>query len=175
MVAPWHNRQTGFTLLELLIVITIIGIITAFAYPSMQQQIAKMRVKDAVNMAEVTFKQARSDALVARAEVNTAINTVAKTLTVIQMQNSVASTQTVSFNPQIKITPINNMPTDVTFTPTKRALNKLNNTPMKAVDESNPNTLIGYEFCYNNISTEKYVITIDALTNVKVIVSGVCP
>ena len=44
---PNHKRHTGFTLLELMIVVAIIGILTAIAYPSYTEYVKKSRRSDA--------------------------------------------------------------------------------------------------------------------------------
>lgn len=42
-----HRMQRGFTLIEVMVVVAIIGIIAAIAYPSYQEQVAKSRRADA--------------------------------------------------------------------------------------------------------------------------------
>ena len=42
-----HSRQSGFTLIEIMITVAIIGILAAIAYPSYQDQVRKARRADA--------------------------------------------------------------------------------------------------------------------------------
>lgn len=155
MAIPWDTKQSGFTLLELLIVVAIIGIIATIAYPNMQQQIAQMRVKDAANITETALKQARADALVYRSDV--VVTAVAKAgdtpayLKLTQVGNP-NYPQTKYFNKNITGLSAGS----VTFTPNKKA------------------TTESVSFCYEAISTDKYTVTLDALTNIKMGKDGIC-
>jgi type IV pilus assembly protein PilA len=47
------NSHSGFTLIELMIVISIIGILATMALPSFQDRIIRTQVKEALNLSEV--------------------------------------------------------------------------------------------------------------------------
>lgn len=52
------KRQTGFTLIELMIVVAVVGILAAIAYPSYLNYIEKSRRADAMNaLAEIRIEQ----------------------------------------------------------------------------------------------------------------------
>jgi len=56
-------RQTGFTIIELMVVLTIAGIITAMALPYMRDTILTQRVRAAVTEAHLSLLLARSEAI----------------------------------------------------------------------------------------------------------------
>jgi type IV fimbrial biogenesis protein FimT len=60
---PTKGRSTGFTLLELLIVITLAALITAIGVPSFQSTVANQRRTAAVNELALAFNLARSEAI----------------------------------------------------------------------------------------------------------------
>lgn len=57
------KKTTGFTLLELLITILIIGLISSFAISSVLTQIPNFKVKEDIKSVEQALKKARSSAI----------------------------------------------------------------------------------------------------------------
>lgn len=66
--------QTGFTLIEMLVTISVLGIIASIAAPSFQNQIAKRKMEDAFNQIETCFKQSRIEANITRNPVTVGFN-----------------------------------------------------------------------------------------------------
>lgn len=66
--------QTGFTLIEMLVTISVLGIIASIAAPSFQNQIAKRKMEDTFNQIETCFKQSRIEANITRNPVTVRFN-----------------------------------------------------------------------------------------------------
>lgn len=168
-----HYEYTGFTIVELLIVMVILGIVVAIGYPGMQKQIAQQRLKEAVNITETMLKQARSDALISRSEVQSVIvpttATSAASITLTQSIGTTPNTQNKTYNPNILIT-ASGMPTTIRFNSEKRVYQGTTGTTALATADSTS----GYYFCYKGVSSDRYQLTVDAMTNVRVVKNGVC-
>ena len=61
--APWHPRNSGFTLLELLIVIAVFGILATIGFLSLSRLNRQLTLEAAANELSQDFGRARSNAL----------------------------------------------------------------------------------------------------------------
>lgn len=81
-VRPASPQPAGFTIVEILVVIMIVGILAAIAAPSWQGLAASRRASMAQNEILQTLRQAQADALRARASQTVTFNTTATPPTV---------------------------------------------------------------------------------------------
>lgn len=68
MVTP--KQHSGFTIIELMIAVAVVGILTMLALPSMKDSILTQRVKAAANEAHISLLLARSEAIKRNANID---------------------------------------------------------------------------------------------------------
>ncbi|HEX9390492.1 MAG TPA: GspH/FimT family pseudopilin [Usitatibacteraceae bacterium] len=73
--AGFHNHQRGFTLMELLLTITVLGILTAVATPSFIDVIKSQKVKNMGTDIQLALVKARSEAVKRNRNVTLSPNT----------------------------------------------------------------------------------------------------
>ncbi|ELA09781.1 putative pilin protein FimT [Moraxella macacae 0408225] len=145
-------NQSGFTLIELMVTIAIIAIIAGMAYPSMQRQIATMRLQNAVNTAEMMLKQARVEAMTTRQNITVAMTPSTSNAPAVL---KVSKQQDFTFDSGVTVTQQNTG--NITITGQKTAQGSSKSSPLPK-----------YDFCYKDLASDKYTVSIDALTNVRV-------
>lgn len=168
-------NQTGFTLIEMLITVAIMGIVSMVAVPSFQKQIAQRKQEDSAKTLEMALKQARSDTLIYRVPVIVGIQDN-KIITAQAVGNNPSCTITSShddktckvvtqaLDKKIKVDVKNLTGGTVYFTVDKKAY-------MGSPSDDPKNTIpaddgIVYGFCYDGNEGSKYAVTLSPIGNV---------
>ncbi len=118
MRAPGHRRQSGFTLVELMIVVALVAILLALAAPSFRETIARNRLEGVTSELSTDFQYARSEAVARNAQVG--LITGANCYTVFQLHpvNAPVSCADVNGGVVIKNVVIDTAAISLAFAPT---------------------------------------------------------
>lgn len=165
-----HGFQ-GFTLVELIITITIVAIIATMAAPPMQKQIQQAKTREAANVFESALKEARSQALITQNNVIIRVDTTNKRI----IMNSGATnaggntSRTYQLDNSVNISQVASAPNTITFTATKGAYQDTD------TDSTKGQKMVlgmGYGFCVNR-GLIKATVMIDANSNISMQESSV--
>jgi len=80
------NTQSGFTLMELMIVVAIVGILAAFAVPGYQDYLIRAKVSEGLNLAEPAKALVAENALSGSDKLNTGWTTPDATVNVASVE-----------------------------------------------------------------------------------------
>ncbi|MGL5251518.1 MAG: pilus assembly FimT family protein [Moraxella sp.] len=168
------NQNAGFTLIELVITVAIIGIIAAIAAPSMQTQIQQARIKDGANILEAAIKEARTQAVIMQRPTRLVLtNTSADKRATIYFVKKATS------DPDEQIANyVLNKDLTITTSPALTAISFSAN--KKAFQGQNADTADGvlngkFSVCYGGATVNKYSVAIDANSNINSGKDGSCP
>ena len=171
------NQNAGFTLIELVITVAIIGIIAAIAAPSMQTQIQQARVKDGINVLETAIKEARTQAVIMQRPTRLVLtNTSAdKRATIYFVKKATSDPDEKDekiadyvLNKDLTITTSPAL-TAISFSANKKAFQGQN-------ADKNDVVLNGkFSVCYGGATVNKYSVAIDANSNINSGKDGSCP
>ena len=73
-ISSIHKQHKGFTLVELMLTIAVLGIIASIATPSISLQLANMRVKSTAATLENALKEAKAESAIRRQDVAVSYN-----------------------------------------------------------------------------------------------------
>ena len=175
------NQNAGFTLIELVITVAIIGIIAAIAAPSMQTQIQQARIKDGANILEAAIKEARTQAVIMQRPTRLVLtNTSAdKRATIYFVKKATSDPDEKDekiadyvLNKDLTITTSPAL-TAISFSANKKAFQGQN---ADTKDDKNDDVLNGkFSVCYGGATVNKYSVAIDANSNINSGKDGSCP
>ena len=151
-VSSAEGRQQGFTLVELMITVAILGIITMIAAPSMSLQFANMRIKSTTATLENALKEAKAESVIRRQDIAVRYNDNGAAAGSI----SVGNIRTYSYDAKNTISEAANA-ASVTFRPSKTASENMT-----------------YTICDSNASASPRQIIVNESAVITTIIGGTC-
>lgn len=166
-----QKQQSGFTLVELMIVVAIVGIIVSMAVPSFRRQIVETRLKDAVATFDSAIKDAKSQALITQRPVKVTLNSQTANTDKMLRVSYVSDNTLIAEYPLDRslVVTTTGLPLSITARQDVFQGEQVTDVSKKVTD-----TGITIGFCSHNQSSDKYRLTINNRAMVKADKDGVC-
>ncbi len=162
---PLAPLQSGFTLMELIAVLAILGVIAAMAAPSMQQAIIHSRIKNATITVQSTLEQARAEAFITKKPITVNLNGNSIQMTSKDASNNDVVMRSQSFGDRVTVSAQSNISGGVRFYG-------------KTVQDSSGNALAdsntGFIICYRGSNFEKVIVSVNANNTITTTTAGAC-
>ncbi|WP_351118900.1 prepilin-type N-terminal cleavage/methylation domain-containing protein [Psychrobacter sp. SMN/5/1215-MNA-CIBAN-0208] len=151
--------SAGFTLIELMVTITVLAIIVSIAAPSISNQLANQRVKSTASTIENALKEAKAESIIRRQVMTMTYSnnsTASGSITITDPSSNVIATYQYDAKSNIKHLPVS-APSTVVFRPNKTA------------DERT------YTICNSTMSISSRQIMVTAIATISNQLGGTCP
>ena len=159
------THQCGFTLIELMVTIAVLGVIVSMAAPNISQQIASQRVNNTTSILATALKQAKTESAIRRRNITMEVDSSDKTIKVKDGSNEISKYQLNSAS-SVKVAPA--AQTEVTFTPNQRV-------DFEVTNAANTTNTVTYTLCDTNTNVTPKQITVNAIANISTQTAGSCP
>lgn len=148
-------RNSGFTLIELMVTIAVLAIIVGIAAPSINTQLANQRVKSTTATLANALKEAKAESIIRRQNLTLSYNNTStpKVITITAPDSNTIANY--SYNVKSTIKP--DTPVTIVFESSKRV-----------------NTARTYTICDSNANATSRQIEVDQVANITNKVGGAC-
>lgn len=141
----------GFTLIEMMITVVIIGIIAAMAAPSFKAQIAKRKMEDDMHKLEICFKESQLKAFTYKTPITVRINGASSELTCGNDSTPIKLSSSVSLGSDVDVT--------TTFAPNMRVYSNYDTVLIDDSKQTSANrNNIGFQFCMSGLPKSTLII-----------------
>ena len=99
-----QTRSSGFTLIELMVTISVLAIIVSIAAPSISNQLARKQMQETVSLIKTSIDRAKAESAVSRKDITWSYNTINKQIKLSNGSDTLAS-YSLSSNSLLTFTP----------------------------------------------------------------------
>lgn len=139
-------KQSGFTLIELMVTIAVLAIIVSIAAPNISTQLANQRVKSTTATLENALKEAKAESVIRRQDIVLSYNNTSDPRVITLTGEDASTIANYNYSDQSTITSV---PLNVTFEPSKRVT-----------------ATITYTICDNNRDVNSRQVTVSNIANI---------